>query len=227
MHLDLSPENMRWAVQAMGVLLLSICVHEFGHALLADKLGDDTPRRQGRLTLNPIAHADLIGTLIFPLIGLLYAGAPGFGWGKPVQTVPNRYSRKYEMRVGHMFVALAGPFMNLLFGTFLAILHVVLLTTDVLPGDLSRGGDKLFHYAVGLNYLLFFFNLIPAPPLDGGAVVEGLLPRKHLAAWAKVSVYGPFALMAFIMIPQMSRIFTVPADFVRVHVYDLLHLIFF
>jgi Zn-dependent protease len=226
MHLDLSPDNMRWAVQAMGVLLLSICVHEFGHALLADKLGDDTPRRQGRLTLNPLAHADVIGTLIFPLIGILYAGAPGFGWGKPVQTVPNRYTRKYEMRVGHMFVALAGPSMNLLFGTFLAILHVALLSTHVLPMTMDHPGNKLFAYAVRLNYILFFFNLVPAPPLDGGAVVEGLLPRKYLAGWAKVSVYGPFALMALIMIPQMSRIFSVPADFVTDHVYSLLYSIF-
>ena len=83
--MDFSPEAMRWAVQAMAVLLLSICVHEFGHAYLAHKLGDDLPERQGRLTLNPLAHADPIGTVLFPLIGILYMGAPGFGWGKPVQ----------------------------------------------------------------------------------------------------------------------------------------------
>ena len=135
MSLDLSPENMRWAVQAMGVLLLSICVHEYGHALLADKLGDDLPRKQGRLTLNPLAHADPIGTLLFPLIGILYAGAPGFGWGKPVQTLPGRYTRRFDMRTGHMFVALAGPCMNLIFGSMIAILHAVLLATDVLPPE--------------------------------------------------------------------------------------------
>src|SRR5262249_41716875 len=147
--------------------LLSICVHEFGHAFIADRLGDDTPRRQGRLTLNPLAHADPIGTLLIPLIGILYVGMPGFGWGKPVQTIPNRYTRRFEMRVGHMFVALAGPMMNLLFGTLLAALHVVLMKTHVLTDDRTHLSFQTFFYAVSLNYILFFFNLIPAPPLDG------------------------------------------------------------
>src|SRR5687768_6517591 len=121
--MDFSAENMRWVVQAMAVLLLSICVHEFGHAYIADKLGDTLPRRQGRVTLNPLAHADPIGTVLFPLLGLLYAGAPGFGWGKPVQVNPNQFNRRFEMRHGHMFVAFAGPFMNATFGLFLGILH--------------------------------------------------------------------------------------------------------
>jgi Zn-dependent protease len=222
--MDFTGAEIRWAAQAMVVLLLSICVHEYGHALLADKMGDDTPRRQGRLTLNPFAHADPIGTLAFPLLGILFAGAPGFGWGKPVQTVPTRYTRKYEMRVGHMFVALAGPSMNLIFGTLLAVLHFVLLATGVF--DAAHPGNKIFAYAVQLNYILFFFNLVPAPPLDGGAVVEGLLPRRHLRAWEKVSVYGPFVLMGLIMIPGLHKVFTVPALFVRDNVYDLLRSLF-
>jgi Zn-dependent protease len=220
MHLHTSAHDMRMAVIYMGVLLLSICVHEFGHAFIADRLGDDTPRRQGRLTLNPIAHADPIGTLLFPLVAILYVGMPGFGWGKPVQTIPNRYTRRFEMRVGHMFVAAAGPMMNLLFGTFLAVLHAVLMKTHVLP---THGiSYETFYYAVSLNYILMFFNLIPAPPLDGGSVVGGLLPRRSLKTWEKVAVYGPFVLLGFLLIPQIQFIVQWPADHVRDFVYGLL-----
>lgn len=211
---------MRWIVQAMGVLLLSICVHEFGHAYIADKLGDPLPRSQGRVTLNPLAHADPIGTLLFPLIGLLFTGMPGFGWGRPVQVQPHRFSRRFEMRKAHMFVAFAGPFMNLAFGTLIAITMFGLIAGGVLPFDLGHPGVKLMSYAVMLNFILFFFNLIPAPPLDGGAVTEGLLPRKYLPGFHKFAVYGPFVLLAVIAIPQLARIFVVPAIFVRDHLYE-------
>jgi Zn-dependent protease len=218
-QLDLSPENMRWVVQAMGVLLLSICVHEFGHAYIADKLGDNLPRSQGRVSLNPLVHADPIGTLLFPLIGLLYTGMPGFGWGRPVQVQPHRFTRRFEMRTGHMFVAFAGPFMNLMFGTLIAVLMFGLAAGGVIPLDLDHPATKLLSYAVGLNFILFFFNLVPAPPLDGGAVTEGLLPRRYLPAYQKFAVYGPFVLLSVIAIPQLSRIFTTPAFFVRDNLY--------
>ena len=217
---------MRWVVQAMGVLLLSICVHEFGHAYIADKLGDPLPRSQGRVSLNPLVHADPIGTLVFPLIGLLFTGMPGFGWGRPVQVQPHRFSRRFEMRKGHMLVAFAGPFMNFAFGTLIAILHVSLLVGGVLPWDMGNPANRLFVYAVGLNFILGFFNLIPAPPLDGGAVTEGLLPRKYLPAFQKFAVYGPFVLLAVIAIPQLARIFVIPAMFVRDHLYDGLKILF-
>jgi Zn-dependent protease len=220
--MDFSPENMRWVVQAMAVLLLSICVHEFGHAYIADKLGDDLPRRQGRVTLNPLAHADPIGTVLFPLIGLLYTGAPGFGWGRPVQVNPSRFSRRFEMRVGHMFVAFAGPAMNLLFGTLICILHVSLVAGDVIPNDPMHAANRLMAYAVMLNFILFFFNLVPAPPLDGGAVTEGLIPRAWLKAYRAYAVYGPFVLLAVILIPQLSRIFVWPAMQVTENLYKAL-----
>ncbi len=222
--MDFSPEHMRWVVQGMIILLLSICVHEFGHAYVADRLGDDTPRRQGRVTLNPIAHADPIGTVVFPLIGLLYAGAPGFGWGKPVEIRPVAFSRRVSMRVGHMFVAFAGPMMNLMFGTLIAVIHVTLFATGTLDADHEL--NRALFYAVQLNFILFFFNLIPAPPLDGGAVTEGLLPTRMLPAFRAYAVYGPFVLMAVILIPQLSRIFVWPATVVRDGVYSLLTLIF-
>ena len=209
--MDFSPEQIRWIIQALIILILSICVHEFGHAIVADKLGDPLPRSQGRTTLNPVAHADPIGTLMFPLIALIATkGASlGFGWGKPVQVSPRHFSRKFTMRTGHLMVAAAGPIMNLLFGMFIGVVHLVLWKTGVLGSDSPLHAPLL--YAVQLNFVLMFFNLIPAPPLDGGAVLEGLLPARHVPTYQKYAVYGPFVLMAVIFIPGLARVFVAPA----------------
>jgi Zn-dependent protease len=209
--MDFSAEQIRLIFQALIVLVLSICVHEYGHAIVADKLGDGTPRSQGRTTLNPIAHADPIGTLAFPLIALLYTGGQsiGFGWGRPVMVNPLNFTRKWKQRTSHMLVAAAGPAMNILFGFLISFIHLALVKTGTidLGGALSEG----LAYAVGLNFVLAFFNLIPAPPLDGGAVLEGLLPDRMVPGFKKFSVYGPFVLMAVIFIPQLQKLFVAPA----------------
>ena len=220
--MDLSPETIRWIIQALIILILSICVHEFGHAIVADKLGDPLPRSQGRVTLNPAAHADPIGTLLFPLMALVVTkgGSLGFGWGRPVEVSPRHFSRKFSMRTGHMMVAAAGPMMNLLFGMFISVILLLLFKNGtVVPGDMMW---YPLQYAVMLNFMLMFFNLIPAPPLDGGAVLEGLLPRRALPTYQKLSVYGPFVLLAIILIPGMSRIFAVPAMWLSANWFDLL-----
>jgi Zn-dependent protease len=217
---ELTPEYIRWMIQGMIILILSIAVHEFGHALVADRLGDRLPASQGRVTLNPIAHADPIGTVAFPLMGFLFLGGVGFGWGRPVQVNPIAFSRRWRMKTGHLFVAAAGPLMNVTFAIVIALVHFGLLKSGVLePGhEINRA----LQYAVSLNFILAFFNLIPAPPLDGGAVLEGLLPDKHLPAWHKVAVYGPFILMAVIFIPGLHKVFTVPAQWCAGNVYQLI-----
>lgn len=208
---NIGPEEIKWMIQGMIILILSIAVHEFGHAIVADKLGDRLPRSQGRVTLNPVAHADPIGTLVFPLLGFVFTGGKsfGFGWGRPVQVNPVAFSRKLRMRTGHMLVAAAGPAMNVLLGTLIALVYWVLLKTGVIPATSQI--NVALQYAVLLNFILAFFNLIPAPPLDGGAVLEGLLPDSALGTWNQIKVYGPFVLMAVIFIPELSRIFITPA----------------
>jgi Zn-dependent protease len=209
--MNFSPEDIRLIIQGLIILILSICVHEFGHAIVADKLGDPLPRSQGRVTLNPLAHADPIGTLLFPTLALVFShGASlGFGWGKPVQVSPRHFTRKLSMRTGHMLVAAAGPLMNLFFGIFISLVLLVLLRTETLVW-----GDSIsiaLATAVELNFVLMFFNLIPAPPLDGGAVLEGLLPARMVPTFRQYSVYGPFLLMAVIFIPALQHLFVGPA----------------
>ncbi len=214
--MDFSPEQIRLIIEGLIILLLSIAVHEFGHAYVAHKLGDRLPESQGRVTLNPLVHADPIGTFLFPLLGLLMTGGKsfGFGWGRPVEVNPLSFSRRFRMRTGHMLVALAGPGMNVLFALVLALIHVTMLKTGLLDpyaDSVSTAVHRAFIYAVGLNFILCFFNLIPAPPLDGGAVLQGVLPEKYQSTYDSYAPYGPFVLMAVIFVPGLAAIFVTPA----------------
>ncbi|MCH9680217.1 MAG: site-2 protease family protein [Deltaproteobacteria bacterium] len=169
-------------------MILAIGVHEFSHAYAAHRLGDPTPEGQGRLTLNPIAHMDPIGTLALPLIlglGILGKGFI-FGWGRPVQTNPRHYTRKVTMRSGMALVAFAGPLSNLLlaiislgvvFGLSAAgVISGQALLIDVASNKAFENPLTAFYY---LNILLFAFNLLPFHPLDGGKVLAWLLGSKY------------------------------------------------
>jgi Zn-dependent protease len=160
---------------SFAVLLFSLTVHEMAHAWTADRLGDPTARLLGRVSLNPIVHADPIGTIVFPLISLI-SGAVLIGWAKPVP-VNLRYLR--HPRRDYMIVAAAGPASNLLLAVFAAVLLAILPITPQTLGEptVSVPLAAILSRLMALNVLLAVFNMIPIPPLDGGNVIGGLLPR--------------------------------------------------
>ena len=227
--MNITGHDIRWVLITVLVLIISVALHEFGHAIMATWLGDDTPRRQGRVTLNPIAHADPIGTVLLPIVAGLYnahalaTGARpmgGLGWGKPVQWNPSRIHRKWRMSTAQILVAVAGPAMNVVLALVVAIVHCILMKAHVLAYDSDI--NAILFYAVGTNFVLFFFNLVPAPPLDGGHVAEGLMPYKHRSKFESYARYGVFIVGAIIFIPVLSRIFQIPAQFCTEHVYKAL-----
>jgi Zn-dependent protease len=218
--MELTPDKIRWILIDVFVLVISVALHEFGHAIMADKLGDDTPRRQGRVTLNPIAHADPIGTLLLPLVGGFMAaaggGIGGFGWGKPVQWNPRKVRRGISMATASILVSIAGPGMNLVLGIVLALANAILLSKHVVHAGSEI--DEILRFATNTNFVLLFFNLIPAPPLDGGHVAESLTPYRHRDKFNEYAKYGPFVVMAVAFIPQIARIFLYPAVYCADHV---------
>lgn len=203
---DLS--RVRQAIVFLIALILSIAVHEFGHAFVADRLGDRTPRYQGRVTLNPIAHMDPIGTLVFPLAAFFFQTGILFGWGKPVQINPVSFTRKFRMKTSHLFVALAGPMMNIVLGLLVTAIYALLMATDVLRPEspLATGVVQVIY----LNFILFFFNLIPCHPLDGGAVLAGLLPDRFESINEFLRQYG-FIILLGLLLTGVIGIFIRPA----------------
>ena len=162
--------------------------HEFAHAWVATKLGDDTPRRDGRVTLNPLAHVDWFGTVIIPLATSLMGG--GFlGWGRPVMTDPRKLRGG---RYGMALVALAGPMSNLIFA------GVIVILANLLPN-----AQNIFFRAVYLSIYLALFNLIPLPPLDGSKV---LLATGFPVRWyVELSRYGFLVLMVLFYSTGLGR----------------------
>jgi len=222
--MDLTSEQIRWILIYVFVLLISVALHEFGHAIMADTLGDDTPRRQGRVTLNPLAHADLVGTLLLPLIGSIYGAATGrgggFGWGKPVEWQPHRIRRKISMSTAKILVAIAGPAMNVLLATVIAVSHAILLSVHVLT--VTSEVSAILFFAVKVNFVLFFFNLLPVPPLDGGHVAQSFTPYRHRDKFDSFAKYSPFIVLGVMLIPQVQVVFSWPAMFLATHLYRLL-----
>lgn len=224
---DFTSKDIRQILVQLFVLVISVAIHEFGHAIMADKLGDDTPRRQGRVTLNPIAHADPVGTLMLPLISGVFSamgGLGGIGWGRPVQWQPSKVNRKWSMATASILVAIAGPGMNFVLGTLTAAVHVLL----VWRGVISHDGDvsQILGIVVGTNYILMFFNLLPFPPLDGGHVAQHLMPYRYRAHYDQYAKFAPFALLVILFVPQVGQVFSLPAEWLARHVYMLLQLPF-
>ena len=176
----------------LPLFLVSISIHEYAHALLANKLGDDTAKKQGRLTINPLKHADIIGTLILPLASLA-TGIALIGWAKPVPI--DRRKFKNHLR-DDAVVSFAGPLSNFLLAVLFFILFLI-----VLHSHASRYVINLFWYGVFFNIFLFAFNLLPVPPLDGSHILFDIFPNKITAALMRLGLYGSIVLLVFIYSP--------------------------
>lgn len=178
----------------LPVFFISLSIHEFAHALLAYKFGDNTAKNLGRLTLNPLKHADIVGSIIMPLASFA-SGFALIGWAKPVPV--NRANFKNQLR-DDAVVSFAGPFSNFL----LALLFFVLFWASINWGFTT---DKLLvnflWYGVFLNIFLFAFNLLPFPPLDGSHILFDVFPNKFTASLLSIGFYGSIILLVFIYSP--------------------------
>jgi Zn-dependent protease len=188
-----------WNFIFMQILAFVLCitVHEFAHAITAYRLGDPTPKRQGRISLNPIDHLDPLGTLM--LILMVVTGARGIGWGKAVQVNPANFEHP---RRDMMLVAAAGPFSNLLFAL------LIVLIMRFAPFSMTPGLADFLIFMVYMNIGLMFFNLIPIAPLDGSKILAGLLPADAAYRYEMAMFrFGPILLLALVFIvPGVLRI---------------------
>ena len=173
-------ENLKYYVSTPGAflgllysvpaVLIAITFHEYAHAFVADKLGDDTPRSQGRLTLNPFAHIDPYGLILMLTVG--------FGWGKPVEINSNNFTRKVTLRKGNALVSIAGPCMNFILAVIFSIIYGLLIRfgSNFLLTTFGTAIINILQYIITMNVGLGVFNLIPLPPLDGSKVLLAFLP---------------------------------------------------
>ncbi len=171
--------------------LFSLCAHEFAHAWTAEKRGDPTPRSLGRLSMHPLAHADMVGTLILPTL-CIYYGMPFFGWARPVP-IDARNFRHGRRDVA--LVAIAGPVMNLILAGIATAFLGILIRTPRIPENLMETLQMFSVVSIQVNLSLAIFNLLPIPPLDGFNVIQAFLPQAVLARVARVSPFLGIGLM--------------------------------
>ncbi len=178
------------AITLAAVLVAATC-HEFAHALVADRLGDPTPRAMGRLSLNPLVHLDLLGTLFFVVFG--------FGWARPVPVNPRHFA---DPRRGMLQVALAGPLANV---TVAFVVGALLRVPDLPGGPLAAAALSTL---IWINVILAIFNLIPIPPLDGSRILESLLVGRQALTYARLQPYGTVLLLVLLYTGVVGRIMT-------------------
>ena len=189
--LDLLLTAASWIVP----LVFAVVLHEIAHGWAASAFGDGTARRLGRLSLNPLRHVDPVGTVVLPA-ALALAGAPLFGWAKPVPVVAREMRRP---RFHMMLVALAGPGMNFAMGLAAALLLALFLCATGSEGMAAMFVIRSLEHFVLLNIVLGLFNLLPLPPLDGSHVVRGLLPERLGALYARAGRFGFAALLIILL----------------------------
>jgi len=192
--MNFSPDQIIHIITGFIIVLLSLSVHEWGHAYMADRLGDDTPRLQGRVTLDPRAHIDMIGTVLMPVIALMVNFAV-IGWAKPVMI----NSRNLPKTADRAWVTIAGPAMNLVLALFAAVALGV-------AGHYSEGLARFARLVMQINVCLMFFNLLPVPPLDGSKFLMYWFGMSE-EAYSSFARFGWIILLVLINIPQTQHLF--------------------
>lgn len=207
--LGIGVSDLRTAGLYVLFLIAAVTVHEFAHAFAAYRLGDPTAESQGRLTLNPMSHADPIGTVVLPIVLALASPGMLFGWGRPVPYQARYFTRRVTMRTGSAIVAFAGPLANLLMALITVVVAWGLAQAGVIEGMLPY--DSPLRLFFNLNLLLFVFNLLPIHPLDGGKVLAWALGSRYqpvdnfLAQWGWVIlialVLSPVPILGYLLAP--------------------------
>lgn len=202
-------------VQTLLAIVIAITVHEFSHAFSAYRLGDPTPKFNGRVTLNPIAHLDPLGSIMLVVSAI---SGFGFGWGKPVPINPYNI-RSVGAKTGMAITSLAGPLSNLV----LAAIVCIPLRFDLIQ---VQGLVQFLLIIASINIFLAIFNLIPLPPLDGFHVAEWFVPQRYSHLLAQIEQYGPLILLAVVFLgmnligPLLSRLaFTIMGAFLGVSLF--------
>jgi Zn-dependent protease len=202
-------------------VLVAITFHEFAHGYAAYKLGDNTAKNEGRLSLNPLDHLDPVGTLM-----LLFAG---FGWGKPVHVNPIQYTRKISMEKGEAIVSVAGPLTNMILALVLALIYGALVKFASIEFLLSNVGNiikVILASAISINIGLGVFNLIPLPPLDGSKIIMPFLPY-NAKQWFRSNEQIFYIIFVIIWITGIaSLIITPPINWISTGIMSLTQIIF-
>ena len=194
------------------ILLFSVVIHEISHGYMALRLGDPTAKREGRLTLNPLLHIDMVGSVLVPLMSLIVAGQVFIAWAKPVPVNPLNFQ---NARRDDILVSIVGPLSNVAIALCCTVIVVILLNLLAVfepssPGLVKDGFEfliRMFYAGILLNSILAVFNLLPIPPLDGSHIVASLLPQEYGERYRRIGFFGIFVIILLMRVPAFKSAF--------------------